>query len=754
MAKNLLNKKHSHEDLEALYVESTQCDQEVFAEQRTALLLIAGEHYNRTRFAFNKRLRDQKDVSEQQKLRLTKNHIQRIVKTYCNNILTMAPGVSVAPKNESEIQDQKAAELHQAVWMDMKDRYKFGELIDDWCDDFVGTGEVAVKIFWDPNKGKIKHYKQKMDGETPLYLDNEGEETKEPALDPVTSQPTNRPAPGEPVYSGEFVYETINGFNLHREASAKDMRKSPYLMFHKMVGVDELKAAFPDQEKKIQAGSDETYQVFDAAKGGYRKSENEVLVREWYWRPCHLYPRGYFYIQTKEGILAEGELPGGIFPIIFQPFDKLQTTPRGIGPVKIMRPYQAEINRAASKIAEHQITLGDDKLVFMNGSKPTAGASFPGMRTFHATGGAPIVMAGRDGSQYLAYMQANIEEMYKVMMVQEDTEEKTGQLDPHALLFRAASQKKQFQRYIKRFERFLTEVCLVSLKLAKIHLPDDEIIYAIGKKEQVNISEFKNSDDICYQIKLEPVAEDIETKVGRQLVLNQTLQYVGNKLDKEDIGKIMRAMPYANFEASFDDMTIDFDSVTNDILALDRGDMPQPHEYDNHVYAAKRLAARKRQADFRFLPPPVQANYDRLIGFHEQAEAEKQAAAQAATAGYIPTSGYLVSCDFYMPKPGKPTETQRVRLPSDAVTWMIKKLEAQGTSLQPLLDDGVPSGMRAEIAQKMSSMQNPAGGAPNGMGVPPAMQLGAAMPGGVDNVIRNGAGSPGHAGRGNLFAVS
>jgi hypothetical protein len=106
-----------------------------------------------------------------------------------------------------------------------------------------------------------------------------------------------------------------------------------------------------------------------------------------------------------------------------------------------MRPYQAEINRTASKIAEHQITLGDDKLILTNGSKVTSGNSIPGIRTVNVTGKEPTVLEGRDGSQFVPYMESQINELYKVMMVDEDSEQQQGPLDPHALLFRAASQK-------------------------------------------------------------------------------------------------------------------------------------------------------------------------------------------------------------------------------------------------------------------------------------------------------------------------
>src|SRR6185437_12231988 len=103
-------------DLNQLYDQADSVDHEVFAEMRSNLLLIAGDHYNKRRHDFLKRIRDSKDLTDQQKLRLTKNHVQKICKIYANNIVSMAPGVGFEPKQPGELQDQKSAELHHSVW--------------------------------------------------------------------------------------------------------------------------------------------------------------------------------------------------------------------------------------------------------------------------------------------------------------------------------------------------------------------------------------------------------------------------------------------------------------------------------------------------------------------------------------------------------------------------------------------------------------------------------------------------------------
>ncbi len=700
MAKALDTSTHASRD--TLYREAVDCDKAIFAEQRSNLLLIAGEHYSRRGSNLLRRIRDTQDLSDEQKLRLTKNHIQKIVKNYCNTIISSSPGVGFMPKNESEPQDQKAADLHHSVWRDAVEKYNMPEKVDDWCDDFVGIGEVATKIFWDAGAGKIKGYELQMDPEGQPISDEMGQAQYDKT---------------KPIFAGAFVFEQVYGFNLRRAPEAKTMESSPYLIIDKMVGVDDLMRRYPDKKSLISPSADQTFIVFDSAKGGYRKTDKEVLVREWYFRPSADFPNGQYFFDTKDGELDKGDLPGGVFPIVFEAFDKLQTTPRGVSPVKIMRPYQAEINRAGSKIAEHQITLGDDKMAIQDGTKLSAGTALPGIRAINYSGIEPKIIPGRDGSQYLDYMQAQITELYQVMNMDDGAYDKDGQVDPFMMLFRASRQKTKFQRYIRRFERFLVNVVKVYLQLAKIHLPEDALIYAVGTNEQINLAEFKNANDICYEIKVEAQSEDFEGKLGKQMALNHVLQYVGPQMKPDDIGKVLKAMPYANLDSSFDDLTIDYDSALNDVLALERGELPPVHQYDNHVYMMKRLSSRMRQASFKYLDQEIQANFENKMNVHKAYEAQNQIRIQRASQGYIPTDGYLVACDFYVKDPSDKNgvKTRRARVPYSALQWLVEHLEAQGQGLETLED--MNQGVAAGVADQMSSGPQQ-GSSPDGMGGP------------------------------------
>lgn len=690
--------KHKISDLERLYQQDEEADRELFAEQRSNILLYSGEHYNRQRSTLYKRLRDTKAISEEQRLRLTKNHTQKIVDSYTNHIISTAPGVGFEPANESELQDQKTAEMNKAVWEFAKQKYGLDEETQNWAEDFTQIGEVAVKIFWDPAAGEFL-------GE---FADEEGGM--------------------KPHFKGDMVFEDVYGFNLLIDSSATDHRKAKHMTIRKMVNVKRLKAMFPGEENArfIQESADQTYKIFDRGRADFKKSKDECMLREMYFKPCFDYPSGYVYYFVKDKILFDSELPAGKFPIVFKPFRKMKTKPRGQSIIKTIRPFQAEINRAASKIAEHQVTLGDDKVLLQQGTTLTSGKVLPGVRSYNYTGIEPKILNGRDGSQYAAYMAQQITEMYNACDVDEKDEPTGGQVDPFSLIYRSARQKRRFKLYVARFEQFLIEVAQLYLELARYHYPDDMVIGMVGRSEQVNLEEFRNQDPLCYRIKVTAQAEDIETKLGKQLVLSQTLQYTASKFEREDIGKLIKAMPYSNLGESFNDLTMDYEAATNDILALDRGEMPPVSEYDNHVYMIKRLTQRMRQADFPYLDPQIQQAYALRLQKHDEIQAMQVEKIQRAQAGLIPTSGYLVSCDFYVQTdPKDPGKTKRVRLPSDGLQWFIKQLEVQGATLDSLETMnqanlaqiaemvGGPDGARAQLSS-MNQAQVGAEGQANG----------------------------------------
>lgn len=666
-------KEMTIDELNKLYQDSEQVDQKHFSEQRSNLLLVAGEHYSKKRKRTNERISGMKGLEEQDKLRLTKNHIQKISSLYVNNILTNSPGVTILPDIETEIQDQKAAELHRSVWEHGKKSQKIKGKIRDWADDFVNIGEVATKLFYDPMKGAFKGYA--------TVMDEEGN----PVMNPETGEYEEDKS--NPVFKGEVCFEGIHAFNLLRAPEAKDMDESRYLIVRKMVNTKKLKSYFKDLgenlDKFIQEGKDETFLVFDPNQVDYVRSKNETLVLEYYFRPCPEYPLGYFFMTTKFGILAEGELPFGIFPIAYKGFKKVATSARACSQIKTLRPYQIEINRCASAIATHQVTLGDDKLVTNNTSKVEQGSILPGVRVIKTSGGGSFtVLPGRSGDQYLGYMKDQIQEMYDVAMLGEEMIDKDLPSDGFQALFKSIKQKKKFSMYVEKFEEYLVEVCELYLKLSQKYLDEEAIIPIIGRREIVNIPEYQSMEDIGFRIKVEPQVDDIESQMGKQLVMNHALQYVGGNMDKAMIGKVLKNMPFGNMKDTFDDMTIDEDNSRNEMLALERGEEPEVHPEENHEYAIAKLTHRMKQSDFKTLSSDIQYNFQIQREVHAQYKAQQLEAIQRAEAGFIPTGGYMVKCDLYITdETGK---TKRATVPYQSMEWLVKKLEEQGMSQQSM----------------------------------------------------------------------
>lgn len=665
-------------ELNRMYTNAEDADREAFAEFRSNILLIEGSHYNKKATRLYSRLRDNNNFTENQRLRLTKNHMHRVYRNYVGNILCYAPGVAVSPKQDLDMQSQKDAELNTLVWEDAKYRYRMNEMTRRECQDFVGIGEVACKVFFDPNRGDFLGYKPKMASESggDYALDTDGE----PEADE-----------GQPVFSGDFVFERIHGFNLLRAPGAKSMQDSPYLIVRKMVDSAHLKSLFDGDEEKlkfIQGGKDDTYVVFDTDKGEYTKTKDQTLVKEYYWKPCYDYPEGYYAITTTDGILAEGTLPYGIFPIIWQGFDEYPTTPRGRSIIKQLRPFQAELNRAASAMATHQVTLGDDKIVYQGGSKLSPGSLLPGVRgiTFNGTI-PPTVLPGRDGGQYMPYLEATTAELYQVAeMAEENAPSPVGaQADPYSMLYSSMKQQRKYSQYSEKFEQYKVDQCELYLQLAKRYMSDEMLTAAIGKVEQINIPEFRKTTKLCYEIKLEPRSDTLETQLGKQLSMQHILQYVGPSLGKDDIGKLIRNMPFSNMEESSRDLTIDYDMTMNDFLAMERGETPQVNAADNHQYAVKKVSSRMKEPDFRYLAPQIQQAYQVYNQKHEQFLTKQAQDLQAAEAGFIPTGGALIAADLYVPNPQDPSKAaKRIRVPYQALDWLVHKLETQGMGLDQI----------------------------------------------------------------------
>ena len=710
--------------LNKMYDEAVTIDRRIFAEQRSNVLLYAGEHYAKTDSKIWGPIREMSKLDNSTKIRITKNHTQKICNIFSNGLITYAPGVAIGPRNEKELQDQKAAELHNSVWQYIKETQHLDAEIENYAQDFIVHGEVFAKVGWNDQKGRHVAYKQAVDKDgNPMWDQEPDEATGFPGV----------PTQGDAVFSGELEFTRLFSFNMLRDSRARSIKDSSFLCYQQLMPIEDAKVFCNGDKSKIELveGSDADsadYVAFDIGDRRYVETKDQCLIMEWFFRPCAKYPKGLYIMSTKRGKIMEMELPNGIFPIVYGGCSEMSNTPRHYSIIKVLRPLQAEVNRCASKVVEHQITLGDDKVVSPMGGKMSQGATLPGVRHIQVSGDVKVI-EGRSGAQYLDWLTSNIAEMYSIVGLPEEEDEKNVNLDAYQLLNMSMKQKKRFSKLVGKFERFLKDLAFTALDIHRFYVPDDELIPMIGRTEQVNIEEYRNASPLSYQIKVQEQTDDMESKLGKTLQINQLIQYAGNNLQKEDLGRLMRNSPYANKEGLFEDWTTEYDNATNDILALDRGKYPPARMYDKHEYQVQRLESRMSKSDYPNLHPFVQSLYQKKVEEHNQAIAINLQKVQLAQSGFIPADGPLIPIDLYVQDPTSPKKTQRARIPMGAALWLIKKLESQGVQQQALMS--LSQGGQAQLANHLPSPPSAPGASPDTSNLNDLQQPYLSQPGGA-----------------------
>jgi hypothetical protein len=76
--------------------------------------------------------------------------------------------------------------------------------------------------------------------------------------------------------------------------------------------------------------------------------------------------------------------------------------------------------------------------------------------------------------------------------------------------------------------------------------------------------------------------------------------------------------------------------------------------------------------------------YQEYLRVHEEELQKKLDAEKAIQSGFIPSGGALITCMMQVNDTSSPGKTKQVRLPYEALYWLIGRLEAQGSSLDAL----------------------------------------------------------------------
>lgn len=699
-------KEHSISELDELFKEAYDLDCRLHSEQRGNVKLYNGIHYGEKYKDLERTIKGYSGETDKF-VKVTENHINKIVKTVANTIKSQLPDVAIKPKNPEEYQDQKRAEIHHSVLQDWKENSPFMKNQTRHINDWIIYGEFFTKTFWNDEAGR--RLPDIVSQEVEIEENDKRGKTSELEVELKKPKVIKR-------FEGDVQIEVIRPDNVVRDPAAYNFDEAKWIAIKKLVCPELLKSKFERDDRRwdlIQSCKGERYSAYSHSNDKYVETKNQVLVKEYYFRPSARYPEGYYFITVgsgkgdKKGILFKGELPGGIFPIDVLGFDEIATSPRYSSIIRQLRSKQHKLNMMVSKMFEHMLRMGDTKVFIRKGSKITKAKKINGYRISEFTGDTPVFQEGQIGAQFVNPIASEITSMYSLVNLQEMLNGVDTKVDARTALYLNAKQKSYYSEYLGKYESFLKSICEKVLRFKKLYLQEEALVMIAGKDEYLNVAEYKSTEDLGYEIAFEGVQSDADTKLGRALDMGQILQYAAN-FPVEERAQMIKAMPFLNNEMITEGMTQDWDNARNTILALDRGDQRalEVRQYENHDYMIQALVTRMKKPDFYNLAFEVQQLYAQKVQIHEQVKAQEIERAARIEQGMIPSSGALLNTDFYITDGvttrGEP-KTKRLKLPSDAINWLSGALQKQGSTLDQL--EQQQSQVRAEIVDQVMNEQ-------------------------------------------------
>jgi len=703
--------KYTSDELEEMIKNGKDAHARFFNESRTNVLIYGSDHYSKMsdnlKRSIEKKFRSSLDEAERKKLTL--NFIQSIMDKKINKIVGLAPGCIVTPYKSDDVHQCKEAKISDSVLKAIKKANNWNEISPLFVSDHQIIGEVWSYTYFDFDKGDIIGYEKKdlsgLPDEERFEMDEMGQFVFDESDQPVEREEDD---PEKPIFSGEVCIESIDGFNVCFEEGVRNFHESAWGSFDKPVHKNTLKYMIQEDEefsveKKeklinlLKSSDSNEFLLFDRNNGSISDNKDMINVRYMFFRPSPKFPRGKIFVKLKEEIIWSLDLQKDInekpiFPLNMKRCKRTPGGARGYSPIRAGRSSQNEINRCVSKIAEHQVTLGDDKIVTAYSEGLAEGEKLLGIRHIKAGKGFETFkhIPGRTGEQYLPFLLFNVKHLHLVMEEVYEGEDKGGESDIKATLYKSIRQKTRYVLDAKNIEDFFIEISQTALELAKSYYPDEKVVQEAGACEAVNIQEFKALGPMDYNIALEPASDDVDSLFGKHLVLSETLQYASKQLGPENIGHILKESPWVDGDKLFGQLVVDEKESENIVLALDRGEFPEISEYDNNKEIIKQLIRRRKKGDWKMVQekdPKIKERYQMQYEYRQEIINKQMEQEKAINAGQIPMTGPLVSIDYYVNEPkanGKGLKSVKEKLPVDAIKWTAERLKAQNMTIESI----------------------------------------------------------------------
>lgn len=335
------------------------------------------------------------------KQQLTTNVIYAVMRTVTAKLTKQQPALEcVPPSGDSD--DRASAHLAESLlsylWRLLQTSALQKELIP-W---YLATGLAFIRVHWDEEAGEYKPLTQLVETPNAEYdeaaLDSEESEDKEcpcgPNGEPLTKEDGSYDFDGQPhmMAEGEIAHDAVSPFCIRVNPEAKSYR-SAYEMYHADLWPKrKALAKFGIKEADLSAGNNnDERQYYEqlmsaAASGGSWATAglasdtllgvsqdtalgDQVLVIEYYRKPCKQYPVGRHWISIghkkvwpkeddTEYPNGEAPLPNGFWPPFIPAVScPIPGQPQGIGALSQIVPLNEQLNTRDSHILEHEITM-------------------------------------------------------------------------------------------------------------------------------------------------------------------------------------------------------------------------------------------------------------------------------------------------------------------------------------------------------------------------------------------------------------
>lgn len=692
-------------DLQQMIFDGYNVDNAKYLDMRENLSMLAGYHYFNSVYTNNPLQEVHQELGRRthsiQNVRQVQNHLRYICDYKINNLVKHVPNVQVLPRTEGDVSLQKSAELYNSVWQYIYQTHHLKNSIVQWAKDLIELGEAICFVYWDIEKGQKVTMTQNEEGmnerilEQMLESDKVPDNIKKDIQDmqrklQITKQQDN----AKVEFTGGFNFRRVYPLHFIRPAGEISIDECNWLAIQTLMDKEFLKKHYKIENLDEEMSRlPQEFLVFEEnAQNPYNLKKDKVVVTQMFWRPKPWMPYGWHVLYGANRILHESQLPYGIFPLIHTTYKSIGTSSRGYSLLQDLKPIQKRINLCISEMVKHQVTVGDDKILAPKNSQIEKGSRFHGVRLIEYNGVVPPqVLPGRSGDHFLAPLMSDLQMMYHIAGVpfspQQNSEKQNlspqqqqrGTRDPFAGIIESARQREKELLALDNFEHFITQVASKTLALSKFYLSNNALIPMIGKDERVNIRQFKIESPIKHVIKILPRTDDVNTFAGKQMVLNQALQYVGQNLPPEMMGVVLTNMPFLNDKEIFKDLTMDIKSANNMILAMDAGEGYIPQQFDNAPFMMQKLTTRMREADFKQLDERIQTHYYQVLNAYQNMIEEKQKAIQAQNQDQIPVGGYPINLPLkqnYQKQDGS-AGTKPIQLMTDTISWLMQRLQQQ-----------------------------------------------------------------------------